>query len=176
MYSHQDPDVIGSLNLLLDVFPNANFYVSALWERFIPHLGASVKERIVDIPDEGMEISVGKSKIKAIPAHFMHSPGNFHYYDPTLKIYFSGDMGAAVYPEGTWYLIVDNFEEHKKYMEQFHRRYIASRKAIEIWQRRISDLEIETVAPQHGSIFMGENAKKFISWLTSLDKVGLDLW
>ncbi|BBG23729.1 MBL fold metallo-hydrolase [Sulfuracidifex tepidarius] len=176
MYSHQDPDVIGSLNLLLDMFPNASFYVSALWERFIPHLGVSVKDRIVDIPDEGMEINVGKSKVKAIPAHFMHSPGNFHYYDPTLKIYFSGDMGAAVYPEGTWYLIVENFDEHRKYMEPFHRRYIASRKAIDLWQRRISNLEIEVVAPQHGSIFMGENAKKFISWLTSLDKVGLDLW
>ncbi len=174
-YSHQDPDVIGSLNLLLDVLPNAKFYVSSLWERFLPHLGASVKDKLVDIPDEGMKIEVGRSVITAIPAHFMHSPGNFHYYDPRLKIYFSGDMGAAVFPKGVWYLIVDNFEEHTKLMEPFHRRYIASRKAIDLWYRRVSSLEIDIIAPQHGSIFMGENAKKFINWLNSLDKTGLDI-
>ncbi|WP_054838839.1 MBL fold metallo-hydrolase [Sulfuracidifex metallicus] len=175
MYSHQDPDVIGSLNLLLDMFPNAKFYVSYLWERFIPHLGVSVNDRIVDIPDEGMDIKVGESILRAVPAHFMHSPGNFHYYDPRLKIYFSGDMGAAIYPKGTWYLIVDDFETHRNFMEPFHRRYIASRKAIDLWKKTIENLEIDVVAPQHGSVFIGDNAKKFLEWLWSLDKVGLDL-
>jgi len=60
-------------------------------------------------------------------------------------------------------------------MKPFHRRYVASKKAIDIWLKRIEGLEINTIAPQHGSIFEGENAKKFIQWLKSLDKVGLDL-
>ncbi|QKR00251.1 MBL fold metallo-hydrolase [Metallosphaera tengchongensis] len=175
LYSHQDPDVIGGLNLWLDVTPNAKVYASELWERFLPHLGFEASGRIVDIPDQGMDIPIDSNVIKAVPAHFMHSPGNFHFYDTKSKIYFSGDLGAAVFPEGKWYLTVENFEEHVKYMEGFHRRYIATKKAIEIWLKKISKLDIETIAPQHGSIFEGENAKKFLNWLASLDKVGLDL-
>lgn len=39
LYSHQDPDVVGALNLWVDMVPNARIYVSELWERFLPHLG-----------------------------------------------------------------------------------------------------------------------------------------
>ncbi|QIW24967.1 MBL fold metallo-hydrolase [Sulfolobus sp. S-194] len=170
LYSHQDPDVIGSLNLWVDLAPNATFYASALWERFLPHLGAELKGRIVDIPDEGMSIDF----IRAIPAHFMHSPGNFHYYDTYAKIYFSGDLGAAIFTD-KWYLFVEDFGSHVKLMEPFHRRYIASKKAIDIWLKKIEGLEINVIAPQHGAIFEGENARKFIQWLRNLDKVGLDL-
>jgi len=173
LYSHQDPDVIGSLSLWLDMAPNATFYVSLLWERFLPHLGVELTNRVVEIPDEGMNIKVDDLEIKAIPAHFMHSPGNFHYYDPISKVYFSGDLGAAIFKDN-WYLIVENFEEHVKLMEWFHRRYIASKKAINAWLKRIDNLEIDVIAPQHGSIFMGDNVKKFLNWLKSLDKVGVD--
>ncbi|ARM76451.1 MBL fold metallo-hydrolase [Acidianus manzaensis] len=177
LFSHQDPDVIGSLNLWIDVTPDAKIYASGLWERFLPHLGFEDSVRIIDIPDEGMNIKLGNDVIKAIPAHFMHSPGNFHYYDTKSKIYFSGDLGAAVYPAGVWYLFVENFEEHVKYMEGFHRRYIASAKAIRNWLKHLEGLDIQIIAPQHGSIFQGENVKKFIEWLKSLDKTGMDyLW
>ncbi|NON62848.1 MBL fold metallo-hydrolase [Acidianus sp. RZ1] len=175
LFSHQDPDVIGSLNLWIDVAPNAKIYVSQLWERFLPHLGFDAAGRMIDIPDQGMEIPLGNMRINAIPAHFMHSPGNFHYYDPVSRIYFSGDLGAAVFPKGKWYLFVDNFDEHAKLMEGFHRRYIASAKAIQRWLKLIEDLDIQIIAPQHGSIFQGENVKKFIEWLRKLDKTGIDL-
>ncbi|WP_221286766.1 MBL fold metallo-hydrolase [Stygiolobus caldivivus] len=177
LFSHQDPDVIGSLNLWMDVAPNATIYVSTLWERFVPHLGVEVRGRIVDIPDEGTRIKFGSSEIIAVPAHFLHSPGNFHYYDVKSKVYFSGDLGAAVFPEDKWYLIVDNFEEHIKYMEAFHRRYLANKKALSRLLSEIEKLSIEVIAPQHGSIFVGENVKKFINWLKSLDRIGVDyLW
>lgn len=175
LFSHQDPDVVGALNLWVDVAPNAQIYVSELWERFLPHLGQEVSEKINEIPDMGMRIPFGSSFIEAIPAHFLHSPGNFHFYDPISRGYFSGDMGAAIFPKGTWYLIVEDFEEHAKLMEAFHRRYISNRKAIELWLNRIRDLQIDFIAPQHGSVFQGDNVKKFLQWMSSLDKVGLDL-
>jgi len=173
LYSHQDPDVVGSLTLLADVIPNARFYISALWTRFLPHLGAEVLQRVVEIPDEGMDIRIEDLAIKAVPAHFMHSPGNFHFYDPVAKVYFSGDVGAAVFKD-RWYLIVEDFEEHAKLMEGFHRRYLASKKAIEAWLKRIEGLKIDVIAPQHGAIFEGENVRKFLNWLKGLDRVGVD--
>jgi flavorubredoxin len=63
-----------------------------------PHFttGKDYTHRIIGIPDEGMNIPLGQSKIKAVPAHFMHSEGNFQFYDPVSKILFSGDMGASL--------------------------------------------------------------------------------
>ncbi|MDT7901082.1 MAG: hypothetical protein RRE78_04155 [Acidianus sp.] len=62
-------------------------------------------------------------------------------------------------------------------MEPFHRRYIVTKKAIDHWLEQIKGLDIKILAPQHGSIFQGENVKKFIEWLKSLDKVGIDyIW
>ncbi|MCH1772039.1 MULTISPECIES: MBL fold metallo-hydrolase [Metallosphaera] len=175
LFSHQDPDVVGALNLWIDMLPNARIYVSELWERFLPHLGYDLGEAINDLPDQGTKIPLGKSYIEAIPAHFLHSPGNFHFYDPVSRVYFSGDMGAAIFPKDKWYLIVENFEEHVKLMEGFHRRYIPSKLAIEKWLNRIRGMDIHIIAPQHGSIFMEKDVKKFLDWLGSLDKVGLDL-
>jgi len=175
-YSHQDPDIVGSLNLLVDFFPQAKIYISALWSRFLPHLGAIAGLNLVEIPDEGIDIPFPRSSLKAVPAHFLHSPGNFTLYDPELKVLFTADIGASVFPPGTWYLFVEDFDRHVEYMEGFHRRYLPTRKALQLWLDKVRSLPIETIAPQHGAIFQGENAKKFLDWLDSLDRIGLDLW
>ncbi len=174
-YSHQDPDVVGSLNLVTEFFPNARIYISRLWVRFLPHLGALEGLDVVEIPDEGMEISIGGSKLVAIPAHFLHSPGQFTLYDPVVRVLFSSDIGAAVFPKGRWYLFVENFEEHVKYMEPFHRRYLACTRALRAWLKRVRGLEVEIVAPQHGAIFVGENVRRLLDWLESLGAVGAEL-
>ena len=50
-------------------------------------------DRIIALPDRGQSIALGKCQLKAVPAHFLHSVGNFQIYDPVSKILFSGDMG-----------------------------------------------------------------------------------
>ncbi len=174
-YSHQDPDVTGSLNLLLDFFPEAKVYVSELWTRFLPHLGAVGGVEFVGIPDEGMEIPLGKTRLKAIPSHFLHSPGAFTLYDPTVRVLFTGDIGAAVFPVDEWYLFVEDFDSHVKYMEWFHKRFLACRRALDKWLEKVRGLEIDVIAPQHGSIMQGENARRFLEWLAGLGPVGIEL-
>ncbi len=173
-FTHQDPDVVGSLLLLMDFFPNAVAYISSLWVRFLPHLGALAGLKVVEIPDEGTSIRVGNADLRAIPAHFLHSPGNFNLYDPVVKVLFSGDLGAAVFPEGTWYLFVEDFEAHAKLMEPFHRRYLPCRKALEAWLGRVRQLDIKVIAPQHGAVFTGGNVRRFLKWLEGLKEVGVD--
>ena len=51
------------------------------------------------IPDEGRIIELGGAKLYYLPAHFLHSEGNFQLYDPTSKILYSGDLGASHRPE-----------------------------------------------------------------------------
>ncbi|MEB3760057.1 MAG: FprA family A-type flavoprotein [Desulfurococcales archaeon] len=174
-YSHQDPDVVGSINLLLDFFPNANIYISALWTRFLPHLGAIADLNIIEIPDNGNIIEIGGVNLEAVPAHFLHSPGNFTLYDHNLRVLFSGDIGAAVFPKDEWYLFVDNFDKHLAYIEGFHKRYLCCKKALDYWLSRVKDLNIEVLAPQHGAIFQGPTVSMFLKWLSTLEKIGIDI-
>jgi flavorubredoxin len=175
LYSHQDPDVIGTINLWYEELPNAKMAISSLWVRFVPHLAVTGTSRIIEIPDEGTRLKLGGSRIYALPAHYLHSPGNFSFYDERSGILFSGDIGAAAFPEGEWYLFVEDFEEHKKYMEGFHKRYMSSTKALRAWVRMVWEVSPRVIAPQHGAIFEGENVGKFLDWLESLE-VGIDVY
>lgn len=87
--SHQDPDIISSLALWLEFKPDLKCYTSWLWSSFLPHFGGA-SETFVSIPDGGMTIKVGSLDLQAVPAHYLHSSGNFHLYDPKAKILFSG--------------------------------------------------------------------------------------
>ncbi len=172
-FSHQDPDIIAAANGWLMV-TDAVAYLPALWTRFITHFGVDriAVKRILPIPSEGQKIRVGNVDLLVIPAHFLHSAGNFHVYDPVSKTLFSGDMGASL---GMPYMKVENFEDHIQYMEAFHKRYMASNRAIQIWLNTIKDLDIENIVPQHGAVMLGkEISQKFLNWISNL-KCGVDL-
>ncbi|MBL8473737.1 MAG: MBL fold metallo-hydrolase [Rhodocyclaceae bacterium] len=166
--SHQDPDVISSLALWLEFNPRMKCYVSWLWGGFIPHFGGTAST-FVTMPDGGMEVPVGGSRLIAVPAHYLHSSGNFHLYDANAKILFSGDVGAALLPPGTDGLFVENFDQHIKFAEAFHRRWMGSEKAKRDWCERVSKLEIDMLCPQHGAIYRGEDVARFINWFDELE-------
>ncbi len=172
-FSHQDPDIIASANGWLMV-TDANAHLSALWMRFITHFGVDemVVDRIKPIPDEGGIIPLGNTRLKVIPAHFLHSAGNFQVYDPQAKILYSGDLGASL---GAPYSIVEDFAAHIPYMEGFHKRYMPGIRAMQMWANTVRQLDIEIIAPQHGAMFKGqENCQQFIDWISQLT-CGLDL-
>lgn len=170
--SHQDPDVISSLSLWLEVNPMIKCYVSWLWSTFLPHFGGTEKV-FISMPDEGMKISLGNLDLEAVPAHYLHSSGNFHLYDPKAKILFSGDIGAALLPESDDSdLYVKDFDRHIEYIEGFHRRWMGSNEAKLDWCERISRYKIDLLCPQHGLIYTGKDVERFINWFSEL-KVGI---
>ena len=166
--SHQDPDVVSSLPMWLEFNPDLKCYISWLWASFVPHFGGT-GETFVPIPDSGMDIPVGREQLRAIPAHYLHSSGNFHLYDPKAKILFSGDVGAALLPPGEDGLFVENFDRHIAYAEGFHRRWMGSERAKREWCARVSDMEIEMLCPQHGAIYRGDDVRRFIDWFAHLE-------
>ncbi|MFN7065967.1 MAG: MBL fold metallo-hydrolase [Aquificaceae bacterium] len=172
--SHQDPDIVASINGWL-MTTRADAYVSKLWMRFLPHFGldSQLEGRVKAIEDKGTVLTLGGDcKLYILPAHFLHSEGNFQVYDPCSKILFSGDLGASL---GQDYFFVEDFDKHLKYMEGFHRRYMVSNKVLKFWANMVKDLDIEMIVPQHGAIFKGRDmVKRFIEWLENLE-VGVDL-
>lgn len=171
--SHQDPDIIAAANGWL-MATDAQAYISRLWERFVPHFGIDdyVADRLNGIPDEGMWIELGGIELAVIPAHFLHSCGNFQLYDPISKILYTGDLGASL---GMDTIEVSDFDAHLPYMEGFHRRYMSSGKAMAAWARMASGLDIEMIAPQHGAFFRGkELVQRFIQWCADFP-CGIDM-
>lgn len=171
--THQDPDIISSMDKWL-LYSEAKIVISKLWERFLPHLVPGyVSEdhpgRIVSIPDKGAIIKFGDCELLALPAHFLHSVGNFHFYDTTSKILFSGDMGASLTEEEPSRPVKD-FELHIEKMMGFHQRYMVSKKVCKLWANMIRQLDVQMMVPQHGRPFEGpEMVEKFLCWIENLE-------
>ena len=171
-FSHQDPDVSGSIGQWA-VTTSAKFVMSALWVRFMSHYGFMEMDRIIDLPDHGAKLNFGEDYLKFVPAHFLHSPGNFSLYDSRSKIVFSGDIGAAIVSTPDGYKKVHNFDEHKEHLLGFHKRYMGSNKLCRAWVSKIEELDVSVIAPQHGLIFEDESVENFLEWLKEL-KCGSD--
>lgn len=171
--SHQDPDIVAATNGWL-MTTDADAYISKLWTRFVPHFGVDhlVADRLKPIPDEGMVFDLDGARLIVLPAHFLHSEGNFQIYDPTAKILYTGDLGASI---GADYVQVSDFEAHVQYMAGFHQRYMVSNKVMKAWADMVRDLDIEIIAPQHGAFFQGkEMVRQLIDWIAGLN-CGIDL-
>jgi flavorubredoxin len=171
-FSHQDPDVSGSITQWA-MSTQAKFVLSSLWVRFMSHYGFMEMTRIISLKDKGAKINFGEDYLKFVPAHFLHSPGNFSLYDSRSKILFSGDIGAALISSTADYKKVDDFDSHVQYLEGFHKRYMASNKVCRAWVGKVKELDVSTIAPQHGLIFENEKSTKFLEWFENL-KCGSD--
>jgi flavorubredoxin len=177
--SHQDPDIVSSLSHWV-AGTECKIAVPKVWDRFIPHLCRSAKakemeERLVSIPDEGKALQIGNSVLVAIPAHYLHSEGNFQFYDPTSKILFSGDLGASFVDKENLSDPVSDFENHLPCMMDFHRRFMGSNKILRLWVNMVRQLDVEWIVPQHGRSFKGkEMIDEFLDWLEEL-QCGIDL-
>ena len=172
-FSHQDPDIVSAANGWL-MTTDATAYASALWLRFIPHFGLDrlVADRLRPIPDEGMTLDLNGCELVLLPAHFLHSPGNFQVWDPVSRILYSGDLGASLEVD---YTEVPDFDSHVAHMEGFHRRYMSGGRAMRAWARMARTLPIETIAPQHGAFFRGRAmVERFLDWAEALP-CGVDL-
>lgn len=167
--SHQDPDIFSSLPLWMGLCPQAKIYLSWIWSGFVAHYGHEYVGQFVKVPDGGQRITVGGKEFQLVPAHYLHSSGNFHLYDPELKVLFSGDIGAALLPPGENPIVVKDFDAHTAYMEGFHKRWMPSEKARDHWLARVRRLDIKFMCPQHGSIFQGDDVGKFFDWFGGLE-------
>jgi flavorubredoxin len=173
--SHQDPDIASSLPLWNACNDHIQWHVPSLWEGFLRHYGA-LNAEFIGIPDEGGSMMVGSRKLDLVPAHYLHASANFHVYDPEAKVFFSGDVGAALLPPGHSNWVggrqggesAKAFDEHIQHARFFHQRWMPSGAAKKDWIDRVRQLDIEILCPQHGAIYTGENVQRFLNWFDGL--------
>jgi flavorubredoxin len=173
--SHADPDIIASLDRWMTATP-AKLVISGLWARFVPHfckLGKT-EDRVISVGDDGGQLGFGKTRLWLLPAHFMHSEGNFHFYDPVSKILFTGDLGVSLLSGTAAASVITKLNPMPAGMEAFHKRYMVSNKILKLWVRMIRGLEISMIAPQHGAPLQGAAITQLLDWLDDL-ACGVDL-
>ena len=175
--SHADPDIIAALDRWMTSTP-ARLVISRIWERFAPHFTKVGKTdgRVIGVPDAGARLPLGQSELWLLPAHFMHSEGNFHFWDPVSRILFTGDLGVSLMTGRDAARPVTDLKAHIPLMEGFHRRYMVSNKVLRLWTRMARRLDIAMLVPQHGAPIVGQAAiGEFFDWIESLS-CGVDLF
>lgn len=175
--SHADPDIIASLDRWL-TSTRALLVISRVWERFVPHFTKVGKtdNRVIGVADGGGRLPLGRHELWLLPAHFMHSEGNFHFYDPVSRILFTGDLGVSMMSGAQAGRPVTSLKEHIPLMEGFHRRYMVSNKILRLWVRMARQLDISMLVPQHGAPIQGQKAiQEFFDWIENL-MCGIDLF
>ena len=175
--SHADPDIIAALDRWL-TSTSAQLVISRVWERFVPHFTKAGKTegRIIGVPDAGGRLPLGRHELVLLPAHFMHSEGNFHFYDPVSRILFTGDLGVSMTSGAEARVPVTDLKPHLARMEGFHRRYMVSNKVLRLWTRMARQLDVAMLVPQHGAPIVGAQAiGDFYDWLDGL-ACGVDLF
>lgn len=175
--SHADPDIIASLDRWMSS-TQAKLVISTVWERFAPHFtkAGKTENRVIGVPDSGGRLPLGRHELWLLPAHFMHSEGNFHFYDPVSRILFTGDLGVSMMSGAEASRPVTDLARHIPLMEAFHRRYMVSNKVLRLWVRMVRQLKISMLVPQHGAPIQGSKAiEDFLSWIENL-MCGVDLF
>lgn len=175
--SHADPDIIASLDRWM-TSTKARLVISRVWERFAPYFTKAGKTegRVVGVADAGGRLQLGASELWLLPAHFMHSEGNFHFWDAASGILFTGDLGVSLVTGAEARQPVTELAGHIPRMESFHRRYMVSNKILRLWVAMARKLPVRMIVPQHGAPIEGRHAiGQFYDWIESL-MCGVDLF
>ncbi len=168
--THQDPDIFSAIALWLMMKPNIQVYLPSIWISFMLHFGGQ-KANFIPLHDEGTILNLNGLDLQVIPAHFMHSSGNFHLYDPVAKVLFTGDTGAGLISNAKDFVVRD-FDKHIQHIEGFHKRWFGSNEHKNQWCERVKNLGIDFLCPQHGLIYEGAMVETFLDWLYNL-RVGI---
>ncbi|MCG6535491.1 MAG: MBL fold metallo-hydrolase [Syntrophales bacterium LBB04] len=193
IYHHFDPDLCGSMSNMVDICKNQELIVLSDTNNniFLSYYIEREKRSLLRSIDEyGLELTFGERTLRFYKTPYAHSTGSFFTYDIKTKTLFSSDLFGSISRQ--WELFADLEDDcytctdydhcikQKKYCPlsdilEFHKKVMPSEKALRHAIGVIGNLDIEMIAPQHGSIF---NKKKDIGFLIeklgSLSGVGID--
>jgi len=96
---------------------------------------------------------------------YCHSPGAFVSYEPQTKTLFSGDIFGGI--EESWEFYAD--ETYFLKAKLFHQEYMPSKDIFNYALSKIEKLDINLIAPQHGSIIKKKYISNLIKDMKNLD-------
>jgi len=170
-FSHQDPDVTGSLPLWLGELPELQILTSPRTHILLEEFVVESYARVDSVQGSRFNFGDGASLL-CVEAPFLHSPASVVYLDEVEGNLFSGDIWGAVDIDRKH--VVEDLTSHVGALDIFHLDYMASSIACRGFCRRLEGLKIERICPQHGAILQGPAVPAALEYLQQL-MPGLDL-
>jgi len=145
--NHQDPDLCSSVPL----FEEDGFIgrIATHWRSstIIQFYGVRSPFYMVDENNYMLKFSSGK-ELHFLHTPYLHFPGSIVTYDPTTKILFSSDLYGTFSDEYKLFLGKNQMDAMKIY----HEHYMPSNEILRPVMEQFLRMNIELIAPQHGSI------------------------
>ncbi len=173
--NHQDPDVIGNAQFLVEANPNISVLVTEDVWRLAQHLLYKPRRvHFANAAQSQMTIIGDQHRWQLVPTPFCHFRGAMAFYDPELRTLFSGDLFGGLNQVGRVQLLAE--ESDWSGIAQFHQIYMPTREVLRYAVRQIQALDppVEVIAPQHGYIITGDLVPLFMEQMYDL-LVGHDL-
>lgn len=147
---HAEQDHTGSLSQLVDLYPDSVVAGSARCLELLVEFGLVNKERTQELKD-GDTIDLGGKSLQIISAPWVHWPDTILSYLAADRILFSCDFLGS-------HLATSNLYADEAVVYRAAKRYYAEimmpfRQHIKKHLERISDLNIDIIAPSHGPIY-----------------------
>jgi|GEM_PF-919022 len=162
---HQDPDVAASIASIEKLIQRDDLQVIT-HSRMVP----LVKHYLIE--SDYYEIDKHQDRLiqDGLELYFLttpycHSPGAFVTYIPQNKILFSGDIFGGIEKSWDFYAKEDYFDKAK----QFHAEYMPSRDIFNYALNKIAMLDLELIAPQHGSLIQKPYIAPLIQQMKELE-------
>lgn len=193
IYHHYDPDLCGSMPNMIDICENPSLKVLSEQNNniFINYYIEKERHHLLESIDVlGNQFIFNGRKLQFLKTPYSHCPGSFVTYDIKTKTLFSSDLFGSFSTKWDLFTKLDNecmicvdynnCINRKIYCPlpdiiDFHRQIMPSEKSLHYAMNVIKNLDINIIAPQHGSIFVNKRDIYFIiEKLGSIDKIGID--
>lgn len=193
IYHHVDPDLCGSMSNMVDICTNPELKILSEPRNntFLGYYLERDKRTLLKSIDEYKGVFTLRDRmLRFVKTPYAHEAGSFVTYDEKSRVLFSSDLFGSF--SSQWELFVDLADDCYTCRDYdhcinrriycplpdilaFHKAVMPSEKAVRCAMEAIGKLDIELIAPQHGSIFKKKSDIKFlIEKLCDLKGVGID--
>lgn len=191
LYHHYDPDLAGSISNFESIIKNPDLEIISQKQNniFIKHYSADSKMNCINKMDNVWEFKTGR-RLQFINTPYAHSPGSFITYEEKTKTLFTSDIFGAYGMQWDLFMDVeescrtcstyDNCKNGKTtcFMPgiiKFHQIIMTSNNSLRRALDKIRQLDIEIIAPQHGSLIRGADKIKIVlEKLYEIENIGID--
>lgn len=163
---HQDPDLVAAVPEIEKLIDRDDLLIvtHSRMSLLIKHYQVTSDYYEIDKNDNKL-ITKNGYRLEFLTTPYCHSPGAFVSYEPMTKTLFSGDIFGGI--EESWEFYAD--ETYFDKAKQFHQEYMPSKDIFNYALSKIEALDINIIAPQHGSIIKKEYIKNLIQDMKNLD-------
>ncbi len=163
---HQDPDLCASVPAIEQLINRDDLQIvtHSRMTVLIKHYLVSSGFYVIDQHDLKLVTNNGLS-LNFITTPYCHSPGAFVTYEPESKTLFSSDIFGGLEESWEFYATENYFEQARV----FHESYMPGKDIFNYTLRKIEQLDIDLITPQHGSIIKKKYISKLIEDMKDLE-------